>query len=113
MRSSLYLILGWFSPRGFILVLLPLLMAMMAVLTFRFSKLKRVRPVDRVILMFAFACFLGSLAGFFAQQPKSSALLVAVVGNLALLLERFVVRHHGMSRESEIERATVLPDPDH
>jgi hypothetical protein len=113
MRSTLYLILGWFSPRGFIFVLFPILMAMMAVLSFRFSKLKGVRPVDRVILMFAFACFLGSFAGFFAQQPKSSALVVAVVGNLALLLERFFVRHHGMHRESGTERAMALPNPDH
>lgn len=113
MRSSLWMILGWFSPRGFIFVLFPLLMAMMAVLSFRFSKLKRVRGGDRVILMFACACFLGSLAGFFEQEPKSSALVVAVVGNLALLPERFFVRHYGMHGESGTERATVLPNSDH
>jgi hypothetical protein len=113
MRSSLGMILGWFSPRGFIFVLFPLLMAMMAVLSFRFSKLKRVRAGDRIILMFAFACFLGSLAGFLAQEPKSSALVVAVVGNLALLLERFFVRHRGMQRERGAKRATVLGNSDH
>jgi hypothetical protein len=110
MRSSLYLILGWFSPKGFIFFLFPLLMAMMAVLSFRFGKLKRVRPVDRVILMFALACFLGSLAGFFAQEPRCSALVVAVVGNLVLLLEWFVVRHHPMHRHSG--RVAVLPSSD-
>jgi len=113
MRSSLYLILGWFSPRGFIFVLFPLLMAMMAVLSFRFSKLKTLRAGDRIILMFACACFLGSVAGFFAQEPRSSALVIAVVGNLALLVERFVVWHHGVHREMGAKRATVLRNSDH
>jgi hypothetical protein len=67
-------------------------MAMMAVLSFRFSKLKRVRAGDRITPMFACAGFLGSIAGFFAQQPMSSALVIAVVGSLALLVERFAVR---------------------
>jgi len=112
MRSSIWMILGWFSPRGFIFVLFPVLMAMMAVLSFRFSKLKRVRAGDRITLMFACACFLGSIAGFFAQEPRSSALVIAVVGNLALLVERFALRHHGMQRERGAKRATVVPNSD-
>ena len=85
---------------------------MMAVLSFRFSKLKRVGAGDRITLMFAGAGFLGSIAGFCAQQPMSSALVIAVVGNLALLLERFAVRHHAMQRERGAKRAAVVPNSD-
>jgi len=104
MRFTLWVLLGWFSPRGFIFVLFPLLMAIMAVLSFRFSKQKRIGVRDRIVLMFVCACFLGSLSGFFAHEAKSSALVVAVVGNLTLLLEKFVVRHHGMQPERGAER---------
>ena len=80
-------------------------MALMALLSFRFSKLKRLRAGDRITLMFACGCFLGSLAGFFVKEPKFLALVVAVVENLALLLERFVVRQHDMNREAEADGA--------
>lgn len=88
-RCLAFLLLGWFSPKGFILVVFPPLMLAMAGLSYRFSKPKRIRSVDRVTLMIGMACFIGSLWAFFSPGPKVTALVFSGSGDLVLLLSKF------------------------
>lgn len=92
MRLGLWAFFGWFSPRGYVRIGFLILTAIMAVLTYRFSKVSRIAVVDRIVLLSVFACFLGSVAGALSQEPKISALVLAGLGDLILLLQWAVIR---------------------
>lgn len=106
MRSLGWILLGWFSPRGFLFVCFPLPISGIAVLSFRYSNLERIRIIDRVILMIALACLLGSFAEFFARQPRLSALALASVGDLVLLMAWLADNQHKARRTSN----RIAPD---
>ncbi len=87
-RSSLWLLLGWFSLRGFVYVGFPVLMFAMFGMSLRFSESAKLRTFDRAILLITAACLLGAMLAFFSQ-PSVTALLFAAIGDLALLTSRF------------------------
>jgi hypothetical protein len=89
LRSSLWLLLGWFSPKGFILICFSLLMLAMAATSFRFSQSASMRTLDRAILLVAAACLLASMLEFFVRGQGAMALLFATVADLALFASRF------------------------
>ena len=84
MRSSLGMLLGWFSPRGFVFIIFPVLILTMTALSFRFAKARRIQMADRVALVIAAACLFGAIVGFLSPQPRVTALGFAAVGDLAL-----------------------------
>jgi hypothetical protein len=92
LRLGSWLLLGWFSPRGFIFVVFPLLMFAMAAMTFRFSESARLRPSDRAILLVTAAFLFASMLEVFTQTPNTMALLYAAIGDLALLISRIYPR---------------------
>ena len=81
MRLGLWAFLGWFSPRGYIRIGFLILSSIMAVLSYRFSKLTRIIVTDRIVLLSALACFLGSVAAALSEEPKFSALVLAGLGD--------------------------------
>ena len=85
MRSSLWLLLGWFSPRGFVYVGFPILMFVMSAMSLRLRKSHKLRAFDRATLLVAAACLLAAMLEFLSQEPEQMALLFAAVGDLALL----------------------------
>jgi hypothetical protein len=88
-RSSLWFLLGWFSPKGFIFIGFALLMLAMAATSFRFSQSATVHAFDRAILLVAAACLLASMLELFARGQSAMALLFAAVGDLVLFGSRF------------------------
>jgi hypothetical protein len=93
LRSSLWLLLGWFSPGGYVLVIFPVLMLAMAVMSFRFRQITGVRASDRAVLLFAAACLLASLLQLFSETPSAMALLFAALGDSVLFVSRFYPPH--------------------
>jgi hypothetical protein len=87
-RSSLGLLLGWFSPRGFVFVGFPVLVFAMAAMSFRFSKPARIPAFDRITLLLVAACLLAALSGFLSPEPKVTVLIFTAVGDLFLLLSQ-------------------------
>ena len=87
-RSGFWLLLGWFSPRGVVFVVFPILMFAMAVMSFRLSKPPRLRALDRAVLLVTAACLLAAMLEMFTKEPGVRALLFAGIGDLALLLSR-------------------------
>lgn len=71
MRLGLWAFLGWFSPRGYIRIGFLILAAIMLVLSYQFSKVTRILVTDRIVLLAALACFLGSVAGAWSEEPNS------------------------------------------
>lgn len=110
MRSAGWLLLGWFSARGFIFISFPLLISAMAVLSFRYSKLKALRVIDRAVLMIALACLLGSFSGLHAQ-PKASVLGFAALGDLVLWLAR-LADNHRKTRKNRTDSASLVAIPE-
>ena len=86
-RSSLGLLLGWFSPRGFVFIAFPVLMFAMAAMSSRFSELPKVRAFDRAILLITAGCLLAATLEFLAE-PNAMALLFAGLGDVALFASR-------------------------
>ncbi len=105
MRSSLWLLLGWFSPRGLVYVGFPVLMFAMFGMSLRFSESAKLRTFDRVILLFTAACLLAAMLQLFAQ-PSVMALLFAAIGDLVLLTSRFYPT--GKSRQRAAHDAAPL-----
>jgi hypothetical protein len=113
MRSLGWILLGWFSPVGYIFVCFPLLVLAMAKLSFRYSKLKRIRIIDRVILMIALACLLGSFAGFFAQPPRLSAMAYTSVADLVLWMASIADNQRKRQRtNNRIAPDSIVPTSD-
>jgi len=88
-RFSLWLLLGWFSPRGFVLVVFSLLMLAMAAMSFRFRESAKARAFDRATLLVTAACLLAAMLGFFSQGPSATALIFATGGDLILFTSLF------------------------
>ena len=83
MRSSIGLLLGWFSPGGFAFVCFPILMFAMFGLSFRFRKSAKPRRSDRLALLVTAACLLAATLEFLAKAPNL-ALLFAAIGDVVL-----------------------------
>lgn len=105
MRSSLWLLLGWFSPRGFVYIGFPVLMFAMFGMSLRFSESAKLRRFDRAILLFTAACLLAAMLEFFAKMSVM-ALLFAAIGDFALLTSRFYPT--GKSRQRAAHDAAAL-----
>ena len=88
-RSSLWLLLGWFSPKGFVFVGFAVLMFVMFGMSFRFRKSNRLAGVDRAILLVTAACLLAAMLEFFSQGQSAMSLLFAAIGDLALIASRY------------------------
>ncbi|HEX4751185.1 MAG TPA: hypothetical protein VH302_16715 [Bryobacteraceae bacterium] len=88
LRLGSWLMLGWFSPGGFILVAFPLLMFAMAAMSFRFSESVKLRLSDRTILLVTAAFLFAAMLELFAQPPNAMALVYAAIGDLALFTSR-------------------------
>jgi hypothetical protein len=108
MRLSLGLLLGWFSPKGFVYVTFPVLMSAMAVLSFRFGKPARVQIADRIALLLAAACLLAAVAGFLSPQPKAMALGFAAAGDLVLWLSQMYPTWKRRKSRKRIEPSSAL-----
>ena len=89
MRSSLWLLLGWFSPKGFVYIGFPILMFAMFGMSFRFRESAKLRGSDRAVLLITAACLLAAMLELFSQPPGATALLYAAIGDLALFASRF------------------------
>ena len=107
-RSSLGLLLGWFSPKGFVFVAFPVLMFAMGALSFRFSETPKLRAVDRAVLLFATACMLAAMFEMFTKELGLRALLLAGLGDLALLLSR-IGRTRKLNRRAESDSTPAAP----
>ncbi len=88
MRSSLGLLLGWFSPRGFVYIIFPILMFAMCAMSFRFGESAKMRAFDRALLLVTAACLLATMLEFLAHGLSAVALLFAGIGDLALFSSR-------------------------
>lgn len=89
MRSSLWLLLGWFSPKGFVFVGFAVLMFVMFGMSFRFRESNKLGGVDRAILLVTAACLLVAMLEFFSQGQSAMSLLFAAIGDVALVASRF------------------------
>jgi hypothetical protein len=89
MRSSLGLLLGWFSPRGFVYIGFPILMFAMFGMSFRFRESTKLRGSDRAVLLITTVCLLAAMLELFSQPPNAMALLFPAIGDLALFASRF------------------------
>jgi hypothetical protein len=89
LRLGPWLLLGWFSPGGFILVAFPLLMFAMAAMSFRFSESAKLHAYDRAILLVTAAFLFAAMLELFAQVPNPIALLYATLGDATLFASRF------------------------
>ena len=89
MRSSLWLMLGWFSPKGFVFIGFAVLMFVMSGMSFRFRESNKLGGVDRAILLVTAACLLAAMLEFFSQGHSAMSLLFAAIGDLALTASRF------------------------
>ena len=85
MRSSLGLLLGWFSPRGFVYIGFPILMFVMFAMSLRLRESHKLRAFDRGTLLVTAACLLAAMLEFLSKEPNQMALLFAAIGDLALL----------------------------
>ena len=88
-RSSLWLLLGWFSPKGFVFVGFAVLMFVMFGMSFRFRESNKLGGVDRAILLVTAACLLAAMVEFFLQRQSAMSLLFAAIGDLALIASRY------------------------
>jgi hypothetical protein len=70
-RLSLGVLVGWFSPKGYMFVGFPVLLWVMAGLSFRFSTMKRVSGIDRATLIISLGCLIASLSGMFSPEPET------------------------------------------
>ena len=102
MRTAIGLFLGWFSPRGYVWVIFPALMLGMAMLSYRFSRLSKIRATDRVVLILAVCSLASSVSKFFGPQPSATSLLFAGVGVAVLLLSRIVSAQNSRSRHRPV-----------
>ena len=113
-RSGWWVLLGWFSPRGYILIGFSLLMAIMPFLSYRFAKITRISAIHRFILLSTLACFLGSGAAVLSAEPKISALALAGLGDLILLLGLAVTREPYRRRKTKrTETGAAVPTSSH
>jgi hypothetical protein len=85
MRSSLWLLLGWFSPRGFVYLGFPILMFVMFAMSIRLRESPKLRAFDRATLLVTAACLLAAMLEFLSKGPNQMALLFAAIGDVALL----------------------------
>ncbi|MGC1450436.1 MAG: hypothetical protein WA830_10400 [Candidatus Sulfotelmatobacter sp.] len=85
MRSSLWLLLGWFSPRGFVYLGFPILMFVMFAMSIRLRESHKLRAFDRATLLVTAACLLAAMLEFLSKGPNQMALLFAAIGDVALL----------------------------
>jgi len=92
MRLGLGALLRWFSPHGYIPIGFLILTAIMSVLSYRFSKVARILVIDRIVLLAALACFVGSVPAALSEEPKISALILACLGDLVLWLRSVVIK---------------------
>jgi hypothetical protein len=106
MRSSLFLLLGWFSPRGFVYVGFPILMFVMSAMSFRLRESHKLRAFDRATLLVAAACLLAAMLEFLSKEPNQMALLFAAVGDLALLTS--LINSSRKSRQRAVHDAAPL-----
>lgn len=88
MRSFLWLLLGWFSPRGFVFIGFAILMFAMCGLSFRFGESAKLRGVDRAILLATAACLLAAMLEFLSKGPNAMALIFAALGDATLFASR-------------------------
>jgi hypothetical protein len=114
-RSGLWFLLGWFTPRGYIPIGFLILTTIMTILSFRFSKLTRILVTDRIVLLSAFACLFSSVTAALSQEPKISALVLAGLGDVILFLQWAVVRKPGvrMRQREKVETGTVVSTSGH
>ena len=103
MRSLLWVFFGWFSPKGYLFIVFLLLMAAMAGLSYRFSQSTRIFVTDRIALMSALACLIGSIAGMWLREPTVYVLIPAGLGDLILLLQWNVIRQHFGTKRKAIQ----------
>lgn len=115
MRLGLWAFLGWFSPRGYIRIGFLILTAIMAVLTYRFSKVTRIVVIDRIVLLLALACFLGSVTDALSEEPKVSALVLAGFGDFVLWLQWVVIKklRGGGEKRERFENRTFVSTSGH
>ncbi len=106
MRSSLFLLLGWFSPRGFFYVGFPILMFVMSAMSFRLRESQKLRAFDRATLLVAAACLLAAMLEFLSKEPNQMALLFVAVGDLALLTS--LINSSRKSRQRAVHDAAPL-----
>lgn len=86
MRSSLGLLLGWFSPRGSVYIGFPILMFVMFAMSIRLRESHKLRAFDRATLLVTAACLLAAMLEFLSKGPNQMALLFAAIGDVALLI---------------------------
>lgn len=85
MRSSLGLLLGWFSPGGFVYIGFPILMFVMFAMSLRLRESDKLRAFDHGTLLVTAACLLAAMLEFLSKDPNQMALLFAAIGDLVLL----------------------------
>jgi hypothetical protein len=89
LRSSLWLLLGWFSPKGFVFIGFAVLLFVMSGMSFRFRESNKLGGVDRAVLLLTAACLFAAMLQFFSQGQSAMSMLYAAIGDLALTASRF------------------------
>jgi hypothetical protein len=108
MRSSLGLLLGWFSPRGFVFIGFPILMFAMFGLSLRFGESAKLRGLERAVLLATGGCLLAAMLEFMSREPNPMALVFAAIGDLVLFTSRFYSTRKSRQRATHDSAALTL-----